>query len=223
MRREKPDAAKLQAQHAELARLVDLFTKAFAALENEMAQLLHNVLFYKDSYEESRVAHAIYFSPDGFGQRQAIVNNAVTEWLTEHPLGGFDFLAEWRCINHRLGTLRGIRNLLAHGAVRTLGIRDKWHVRVVPPTYDPKMLDHIASGSLPGISAEELRHTNQVLHVLSACVSHMGYVIAENDYGDSSLRRRFVELGEHRSQLNSLYPADQTPKACRDQPEPSAG
>ena len=121
----KPD--EIAAQSAALNEVVTGFNGNWSQLENEMAGLLHQVLFCKTNYLmrpfPSGIAHAIYFTPDGFAQRQNIVNNAVTEWLAENQIATFDYLPAWNKINRRLGTLRGTRNLLAHGSVQAVEIR----------------------------------------------------------------------------------------------------
>jgi hypothetical protein len=67
----KPD--EIAAQSAALNEVVTGFNGNWSQLENEMAGLLHQVLFCKTNYLmrpfPSRIAHAIYFTPDGFARR----------------------------------------------------------------------------------------------------------------------------------------------------------
>lgn len=113
--------------------------RMFYDLENSMASLLHNVLFWRNPSEETRIALAIYFTPDGFAQRQNIVNNPLREWLierrTDNPMGEYDWLAAWEDINDRLSTLRKTRNLLAHGPSALCSVSNcifAWSRRYMP-------------------------------------------------------------------------------------------
>ena len=199
---------KMNEDQSALTLLANEFAKNFSNLENSMAELLHWVLFFRDPGTASRVAHAIYFSPDGFGQRQVIVNNALTEWLTEHPIGAHDFSPLWKRLNDRLTTLRRTRNLLAHGSVRALmiGNKDDIYVRLVPPTYSPKLGDLVKKGTIPGKSVEEMQQMNGGLTRVILCIQSMARAIEYHEEGEPTWKETYDALEFHLNELDNWFP-----------------
>jgi hypothetical protein len=218
----KTTVEKMDQEREALTKLVNDFTRAFSNLENEMANLLHMVLFWERPGSYSRVAHAIYFSPEGFGQRQAIVNNALTEWLREHPISTYDYRSLWNRINERLNTIRRTRNLLAHGSVRQLIIRDGYYVRVVPPTFSPELDQLVARGSIPGKSVKEMEQMNGGVLAMIVCVENMARAIEYHEEAEPTWRETYDALEFHLNRLDSWFPDAQNPQVPQPQPQSSA-
>jgi hypothetical protein len=212
----KPD--EIQKERDGLNALVLRFNHKWTELENSMADLLHHVLFCNMPVTmwpgESRIAHAIYFSPEGFGQRQVIVNNAITEWLVENPIGTYDFLPLWNEINKTLGTLRGTRNLIAHGSVNSIRMRSKLYIRVMPPGLAPKMAHRVAKGSLPGKSLAEMQQAEGGLTAMLPCIGGMTRVLWDHEAGEPTWQQRFDALTEHLNQLSKWFPDPQKIQGC---------
>lgn len=202
----KHDVVKMVREKAELSALVGAFSRDFSNLENSMAELLHKVLFFRDLSVVSRVAHAIYFSPEGFGQRQVIVNNAVKEWLVEHPIGRYDFLSLWKGIDGRLTTFRRTRNVIAHGSVQSLLIGGGVYVRVVPPTYMPELGNLVAKGTIPGRSIDEMKRVNGGLSAAIMCVDNMARVIEYHEEEEPTWGETYKALQFHLNSLNNWFP-----------------
>lgn len=210
--------AEIEKETTALNALSVSFMRNFTRLENAMAELLHQVLFCKEVAAgmkpvESRIAHAMYFTPEGFGQRQNIVNSAVTEWLAENPIGQFDFFALWKDVNGHLNTLKGTRNLIAHGSTQTIMVRDALYVRVLYPTYHPKQADRLFKGSR-GRSLSELTRDEKGLGQMIPCIEEMARVFEYHDEGAQTWQQIFDALQFHLSQLSTTFPDAQKPPKC---------
>lgn len=212
------EAAQEQQEMAKLAERVTTFSKHFADLENSLASLLHKILFFHEPHYESRVAHAIYFSPEGFGLRRKLVNDAVTEWFTEHPIGSYDYLDLWKAINTKLGTIKKTRDLLAHGSIEGLIIREAYYVRFVPPTFMPRLADLVADGTIPGKSVGDMERDLEGLRAAILCIDDLAWVIEYFDQDEPTLRERYDGLVFRLNQLRSCFPDAQNPQGPQDRP-----
>ena len=193
--------------------LVLAFNRDFLFLENSLANLLNEVLFCK-TREDSRIAHAIYFTPDSFRPRQILVNNAVKEWLIENPIGQYDFISLWAGVNDRLNSLRAIRNDLAHGSVQAFIIRDVIYVRVFPPTFTPKLADKIATGAIPGRSHGEIERGIGGITAAILCVDNMARALQYHDEEEPTWKETYDALAEHLNRLNSWFPDALKTREC---------
>jgi hypothetical protein len=214
------DPAQMKEEVEGLNTLIPPFGRDFAKLENTLAALLHEALFCKTK-DETRIAYAIYFSPDSFGIRQSIVNNAVREWLIENPMAQLDFLALWARINDRLYSIRGARNVVAHGSVNLIDVRGARYVRLMTPAYSPKLEDAAAKGTIPGLSLKEMRRICGALSDVLPCIANMVRVLQYHDEDEETWRGTYDALVENLSQLDTWFPAAPKPQGCSGQPQSS--
>jgi len=200
----KPE--EIASQKLELNGLVSAYQLRMTWIENAMADLLHIVLFDRREHR-TRVAHAIYFTPDGFGQRQNIVNAAITEWIAENPLSEYDLQPMWNRINLRLNTVRGTRNLLAHGSVIATQIRGVMYVRVMPPTFSPKLADLISKGTIPGKSIAEMRNALDGAEAVLLCIqTFIDLLRYHSEEDEQAFEETFGALEENLSRLDRWFP-----------------
>jgi hypothetical protein len=162
--------------------------KLWSELETALSTLFYEILHTEP--RSSLIPYVIYYSPEGFDAREKIVDKTLRQFLRENPKSSA-IEPHWDRIHDELNKAREMRNKIAHGAPLILGIRGKNYVRHSPPAFDVNRVGNlIPTGTIPGVSVEEISRANKKIIKLVECVDAINRAIAafSQDGADTLLR-----------------------------------
>ncbi len=167
---------------------------AFNARFSELELVLGNLLSAIINIKDSKIAHAIYYSPTSFDARSEIITNAIIQIATErHALAGL--LLHWEKISEKIGQSRRLRNAIAHGSLLNISIGKTVHARLSPPAFDVIRVGRkIAKRQVPGLTASDINRGIQNLILLFECTNQVIQLLTEFHEGNLSLQGRYDEL-----------------------------
>lgn len=155
MQRVRQDQERVANEHTELRNAIWAFNRCFSDLEMALGQLLYEAIHTEP--RSSRIAHAVYYSPDGFHGRIALVDNVIKHLIIQNnALSKLE--NQWKLVFKHFNGVRNMRNKLAHGMPITLAIRGKNHVRLTAPAFDVIRVGRpfASTGNPPGLKASEI-------------------------------------------------------------------
>ncbi len=213
----QPTAEEIAAMDAERIRLdkeheeIRKFNVAFALRFSELELALGNLLYEIIHRPESRLAHAIYYSPTSFHARCEIVSNSVTQIADENKKELEKLNDHWETIDEQLGKCRTVRNLVAHASQITSTYLGKRYARLAPPAFDIIRIDRqLAKRKIPGLGADDLlRACYRVAWVVNR-VDEVNRLIVAFHSDRPALPGRFLELDAGMKASRSPPPTDPT-------------
>jgi len=183
--------------------------KLWSHLETALSALLYEILHIQP--RSSLIPYVIYYSPDGFDARQKIVVRVLQRFIRENPKCVV-LKRHWETINNELQKAKDIRNKVAHGAPLILGIRGNKYIRHSPPAFDVRLVGElIPTGTIPGLSVEEIKKANQKINKLAECIDDTNRAIAAfHQFGPDTLQKSLPPLDANLQALQSLNSGGQT-------------
>jgi len=210
-----PVSEFIESEREALKEAVHLFQSDFGRLEVALANLLHAVL----NARKSTVPYAIYYSPNSFDARADIVSNALTELATEKStLLRLLQPQRWPFVEGKIDKIRRMRNALAHGSAQVMIIRDKTHVRWIPPAHDAIRVGRkIAKGQIPGLTPSDITISRKPFVPLILVLEDLNLFVREAHNDGFAMRDRYRELEGHLRAFRNLY-SDAPKKSARRTP-----
>lgn len=215
-----PVSEYLELERANVKVAFESFSSAFSILEYSLSALLHAIL---GSSIRDRIPYAIYYSVNSFDARVSIVENALTEAIRQNDkLKPLAAPTHWPYLAEKLRSVRILRNAVAHGALHTLLIRNKPHVRWLPPATDVIRVGRIiAKRQIPGLTAEDINRGKQLLGPVVECLDCLNLLLRASRRERTAWSERFARLDEHLQTVRSLYPGGQKKAGQKVRPESS--
>jgi hypothetical protein len=192
MKRRTAEGERLKREHEEIKKAVDHFNAIFAGLEIALSALLYATL----NIRKSQVAYAIYYSPTSFDARATLVDNALTQIISESDeLKESELLSLWQCVHANIAPARRLRNALAHGSQITLSIRGKQHARFAPLAFDVIRLGRpMAKRQIPGLTANDISAGAKKAQVVRDQIDIANRIITDFWDGAPTWRQRLLAL-----------------------------
>lgn len=165
-------------------------TIAWAAIENSMAVLLHEML----GRGGTDVASAIYFAPNNIETRFRIVD-AVFK-LVNFSTHNVTALRSWSHLYNAIGRAKKTRNKIIHGNITTVYARGQNYARLTAPLFDfatfKKQHD---AGQLLGMSAHDVERAVENFWSISTRLNLFIEAVSALNRGDNAtLREKLREL-----------------------------
>ena len=188
------DSKRVEREHTELRNAIWAFNQRFSELEIALSTLLYEAIHAEP--RSSKIAYAVYYSPDGFHGRIALVDNVIKQLIFEN--GGLSDLTEqWNILFKNFGGVRKMRNTLAHGTPITLLIRGRNHVRLTSPAFDVIRVGRplASTGDPPGLKTDDIRDGTSKLRWLADRVDEVNRAIdAFHQNEPKAFSERFAAL-----------------------------
>ena len=135
------------------------------------------------------MASAIYFAPSNTETRIAIVSAAL-----RMKLGGLPHFSEiesaWTRFINSLNRRKQVRNKVAHGAIVTIAMKGKNHVRLTAPMFDFFRNYPRAKGQIPGLSGHDIDAAAKEVFALVKQLDIWSQIAVT---GDATLLEKFGE------------------------------
>jgi hypothetical protein len=192
-REREREQERIKAEHVQLQNAILAFNNQFSHLETSLSTLLYEAMHIEP--RSSKIPYAVYFSPDGFAARAAIVDNVIKQ-ITQENERLADLEAPWTKVYASVRSIRETRNIIAHGMPITLVIRNKSHVRLTSPPFDPiRVGRHIPKGAIPGITGEKIMKDARKVQWIEDRVSDVNRLLAVfHEAGNPALPEKFAAL-----------------------------
>lgn len=191
-RRIQDDHVRITKEHDALRNAIWSFNSAFNELEIALSTLLHEALHVP----KSKVAYAVYYSPNSFDARAEIVDNVIKQLIIEN--GRLEALSPlWASLYDNFRGTRTKRNSIAHGMPITIAIRGKSHVRLTSPVFDANRVGrHITeTGQPPGLTASDIARGAQKARWLVERVDDVNRLLTTfHEDGNPTLPEKFSVL-----------------------------
>lgn len=185
---------RLEKEHKSLKSAIWIFNQTFSELEIALSAMLYQAINVQP--KSSRVAYAIYFSPESFGARTAIVDNVVKQISDENPK--LSRLCDlWGEVLKKISGPQGTRNKIAHGVPMTVAIRNRSHARLTAPAFDViRVGRHIAKHHQPpGLKANDILKSAKKTRWCCERIDEINRLLAAHfEDGNPTLPEKFAEL-----------------------------
>jgi uncharacterized protein with HEPN domain len=191
IRQSEHDRKALDKEHEALRNSIWAFNATFSELEVALSALLYEALHIP----KSKVAYAIYHSPNGFDARTEIVDNVIQQLVLENERLK-DLQPHWSALYDDFRGTRIMRNRLAHGFPVTLAIRGKNHARLTSPVFDEIRVGRsIREGRIPGLTASDISNGAKKARWLIDRVDDVNRLLAVfHEDGNPTLPEKFAAL-----------------------------
>lgn len=183
---------QIDKEHQDIRNAVWLFNSEFDELELSLSSLVYASL-RPGLKNGSKLAYAIYFTPDGFRARLTLVNNIITQ-LTKERRGLAKLAPLWKSLFDQFGEVRVKRNVIAHGFPKTFQIDGRAFARLSAPAFDVlNVWRKVDDGGSFGLGSNEILQGARKAAWLRARVDEVNRLV-EASCSRVPLRKRYDEL-----------------------------
>lgn len=197
------DLAEIERLHAETKALREAITNitlTWSVVESAMALVLARTIHD----QPGAFAFPIYFAPNNTETRFRIVDAAFLTLASASPHEAI-ILCHWRQLLVLLNRVKGVRNQISHGAITTIGVNNKNHVRLTAAMFDvDRIVPALRRRQLPGMSSNDIEQSIQKMGALRDIIDRFSAVAqAIHQADEPTLLQKLAEIGEH---LKTEYP-----------------